>query len=152
MENTPRGGITTFDFIVNKFIGLSGMRLLASLSKLVVKGREFLIASTSTSSVCKDSSLRLAPWVFKRDSKIFLADLICLSHTLPMLLAAGEFLFYVIHSPPLSYLNWLIFWWFISVKALASSAESPTNFVPPLDIFSSSTNKSSQAHKKAISA
>ena len=109
MENTPRGGITTFDFIVNKFIGLSGMRLLASLSKLVVKGREFLIASTSTSSVCKDSSLRLAPWVFKRDSKIFLADLICLSHTLPMLLAAGEFLFYVIHSPPLSYLNWLIF-------------------------------------------
>ena len=50
------------------------MRLLASFNKSVVKRREFTVASISTSSVCKDLSLRLAPWFFRRDSKIFLAD------------------------------------------------------------------------------
>ena len=74
--------------------------------------------------------LRLAPRVFRRDSKIFLAVLIYLSHIPPMLLAAVGFLFLDIHSPPLSYMNWLIFWYFVSMKALVSSAEAPTKLVP----------------------
>ena len=86
--------------------------------------------------VCKNSSRRLARWAFRRDSKIFLSNLICLSHTPTMLLAVGGFLFNDIPSPPLSSINWLIFWWFISVKDLVSSAEGPTKLVPLSDLIS----------------
>ena len=113
------------------------MWLLTSLSKSVVKGRDFTIASASTSSVCKDSSLRLAPLVFRRDPKIFLADLVCLSHTRPMLLAAGQVSFSG-HSLIAIILHKLviIFWWFLSVKALVSSAGAPTKFVSLSDLIS----------------
>ena len=57
----PGGGITTFVFKVSRFIGLSGIMLLTSLNKFVVKGREFTVASTSISKVRKDSSFRLVP-------------------------------------------------------------------------------------------
>ena len=63
------------------------------MSKSVVNGRESRIASTPTSSVRKDSSLRRAPWVFGGIPKSFLAVLIFLSHTPPILLAAGGFFF-----------------------------------------------------------
>ena len=56
---TLDGGITTLDFKVNRFIGLSEIMLLASLNKSVGKGREFTIASTLISKVCNDSSFRL---------------------------------------------------------------------------------------------
>ena len=105
---TPGGGITTLDFKVNRFIGLSGIMPLASL-KLVVKGREFTIASTSISKVCNDSSFRLVPWVFNKEVKMVRALLICLSHTPAVLLAEGGFRFYSIHSPPLSLIKSLIF-------------------------------------------
>ena len=56
---TPGGGITTLDFKVNRFIRLSGIMLLTSLNKSVVKGHEFAIASASVSKVHNDSSFRL---------------------------------------------------------------------------------------------
>ena len=62
------------DFKVNRFIGLSGIMLLASLNKSLVKGHEFTIASTSISKVCNDSSFRLVPWVFNKEVKIILAQ------------------------------------------------------------------------------
>ena len=52
---TPGGGITTLDFKINRFIGLRGIMLLTSFNKMVVKGPEFTIASTSISKVCSDS-------------------------------------------------------------------------------------------------
>ena len=136
VENTTGGGITTFDFIVNKFIGLRGIRLLTSLSKSVVKGQEFTIASTSTNSAHTDLLPRIAPWVFRGDSKILLADLICFSHTPPMLLAVGRFLFLDIHSPLLSCINWLFFFMVHFCEIFVSSAEAPTKFVPLSDLIS----------------
>ena len=75
---TPAGGITTLDFKVIRFIGLSGIMLLTSLNKSVVKGREFTISSTSISKACNDSPLGLVSWVFNKEAKISLALLICL--------------------------------------------------------------------------
>ena len=40
---TPGGGITTLDFKVSRFIGLSGIMLLTSTNKSAAKGREFAI-------------------------------------------------------------------------------------------------------------
>ena len=102
----------------------------------MVNGQEFTIASTSTSSVLNYSSLRLTPWIFRMDSKIFLAVPICLSHAPPILVAAGRFLFQDIHSAPLSCMNWLAFWWFISVNVLFNSAEAPTKWVLLSDMIS----------------
>ena len=70
---SPGGGITTLDFKVNRFIGLSGIMLLTSLDKSVVKGREFTIAFTLISKVSNDSSFRLVSWVFNKEVKIVLA-------------------------------------------------------------------------------
>ena len=122
---TPGGGITTLDFKVNRFIGLSGIMLLTSLNKSVVKGCEFTIASTSISKVRNDSSFRLVPWV------LVLALLICLSHTPPTLLAEGGFRFHSIHSPPLLVLSWSI-----SAKAFLISEEAPTKILPLSDLRS----------------
>ena len=61
----PEGGITALNFKVGRFIGLNGIMLLTSLNKSVVKGREFIISSTSISKVRNDSSFRLVPWVFQ---------------------------------------------------------------------------------------
>ena len=77
---TPGGGITTLDFKVNSFIRLSGIMLLASLNKSVVKGREFAIASASVSKVHNDSSFRLVLWVFNKEDKMLLPLLIYFSH------------------------------------------------------------------------
>ena len=87
---------------------LSGIMLLTSLNKSVVKGCEFTIASTSISKLCNDSSFRLVPWVFNKKVKMVLALLICLCHTPPILLAEGGFHFHSIHSPPLSLMKSLI--------------------------------------------
>ena len=57
----PGSGTTALDLKVSRFIGLNGIMLLTSLNKSVVKGREFLISSTSVSKVLNDSSFRLVP-------------------------------------------------------------------------------------------
>ena len=133
---TPGNGITTLDFKVNRFIGLSGIMLLASLSKSFVKRCEFTVASTSISKVCNDSSFRLVPWVFSKEVKMVLILLICLFHTPPMLLAEGGFRFHSIHSPPLYLMKSLIFCWSISAKAFLNSEEAPTNLLPLSDLKS----------------
>ena len=133
---TPRVGITTLDFKVSRFIGLSGTMLLTSLNKSVVKGREFTITSTSISKVRNDSSFRLLPWVFNKEVKIVLALLICLSHTPPILLAKGGFRLHSIHSPPFSIMKSLIFWWPISSKDFLNSEEAPTKLLQLSDLRS----------------
>ena len=130
----PGGGITTFVFKVSRFIGLSGIMLLTSLNKSVVKGREFTITSPSISKVHNNSSFRLVPWVFNKEVKIVLALLICLSHTPPILLADGGFSFHSIHSPPLSLMKSLIFSWSISAKAFLNLEEAPTKLLPLSDL------------------
>ena len=47
----PGGGITIFDFILKKFIGLSKIILVTSLIASFVGGRELAIVSTSASRV-----------------------------------------------------------------------------------------------------
>ena len=131
---TPGGSITTLDFKVSRFIGLSSIMLLTSLNKSVVKGREFTITSPSISKVHNNSSFRLVPWVFNKEVKIVLALLICLSHTPPILLADGGFSFHSIHSPPLSLMKSLIFSWSISAKAFLNLEEAPTKLLPLSDL------------------
>ena len=97
----PGGGITIFDFIVRRFISLSGIQLVMPLI-ICFNGRELATASTSTSWVCNDSSVRLLPWVFNNELRTIIALWICHSQTLPMLPANGGFLFQLIHSPPCS--------------------------------------------------
>ena len=75
---TPGGGITTLNLKVSRFIGLSGIMLLTSLNKSVVKGREFTISSTSISKARNDSPFGVVSWVFNKEAKISLALLICL--------------------------------------------------------------------------
>ena len=133
---TPGGGITTLDFKVSRFIGLSDIMLLISTNKSAVKGRESAITSTSISKVRNDLSFRLVSWVFNKDVKIVLAFLTCLSHTPPILLAEGGFCFHSIHLPPLALMKSLIFCWFISAKAFLNSEEAPTKLLPLSDLRS----------------
>ena len=88
------GGITFLDFKVNRFISLSGIILLTSLNKSVVKGYGFTIPLTSFSKVLYDSSFRLVSWVFNKEDNMVLALLVCFSHTPPMMLAEGGFCFH----------------------------------------------------------
>ena len=99
--------ITTFDFIVRRFTGLRKTRLVTSFCTSVVSGREFTIASTSTSRVCKDSLDKLHPWIFSKEFKIGLVLRIWFSQTPPMLRDNGGFLY---HSPPGNYLIWSFCW------------------------------------------
>ena len=78
----PGGGMPTFVIELSNFIGLNGMD-----SQVV--GRELVIPSNSTNNVRRDSSLRLSPRFLNIAERMLLADLICRSHTPPMLLAMG---------------------------------------------------------------
>ena len=131
----PGGGITSFDFIVRRFTGLRGTRLVTSLSISVANGREFMIASTSTSRVCKESSDKLLPWVFSKELKIALAPQIWRSHTPPVLLDGGGFLFRIIHSPPYSFKKLPILILSISWNARDSSADVQTKFEALSDLI-----------------
>ena len=82
--NAPGGGITTFDFIVRRWLGESATSLLTSLMVSTTSGLELTMASTSVNRVFNDSSSKLLLWVLNNDAKIFLADQICLSHIPPM--------------------------------------------------------------------
>ena len=60
--NYSKGVSATFDCIVERFTGLGGaMMLVASFSISVVSGLESMIALTSSSRICKDSSDKLLP-------------------------------------------------------------------------------------------
>ena len=116
-----RGRISTLEFKLNRFIGLSRIVLLTSLNKLAVKGGEFTIALTSISKVRNDSSFRLVSWVFNKEEKTVLALLICFSYTPHISLTAGRFCLHSIHSPTLSLMEILILCWLTSVKAFLNS-------------------------------
>ena len=113
---TPGGGITTFAFIVSILFGDIGIWLCPSLIVSTVNGREFIIASVSIISVCRDSSSKLCPCVCKREFKIALANLVWCFQISPMWLAAGGFLFQVIQSPPWSWRKFSILLWSISLN------------------------------------
>ena len=94
------GGITTFDFIVRMFDGARGKSLVGSLIVFTVNGHEIRIPSVSASSVRRDSLSSDFPCFERRDDSIARGDLIRLSQTSPMWLAAGGFLIHLFKSPP----------------------------------------------------
>ena len=128
------GGIKIFNFLV-KCVGLSGIRLVMSLIVSLVNGQELTIASTSTSRVCNDSSVRVPPLVFNKELRITLALWSCCSQIPPMLLVNGEFLY-----SQISYLFSNMFFqiftdlWMIHFLNYAwiNSAEAPIKFNPLL--------------------
>ena len=85
----PGGGMPTFVIELSNFIGLNGIIALTSPMDSQVVGRELVIPSNSTNNVRRDSSLRLSPRFLNIAERMLLADLICRSHTPPMLLAMG---------------------------------------------------------------
>ena len=91
------------------------------------------IASTWTTRVSSDSSVKLLPCVFSNEFRIEWVLLICCSQTLPILLANAFF------STPFNHHHLLlkrpIFLWFISWKERISSANAPTIFVSLLDLI-----------------
>ena len=97
---------------------------------LHVIGLELKIPSTSNSSVLRDLSCRLSPWVLSNELSIFRAEWIWRSQTSPMLLAMRGFRLQVIHSPPSSIRKLLILVWFISLNAFYSSMFASTKLVP----------------------
>ena len=94
----PGGGITAFNFMVRMWLGDRAAWLLTSLLASTTNGLELATPFTSTNSVLSDSLSKLAPCVFMKGESMFLADRICLSHTPPMWLANGGFLFHWIQS------------------------------------------------------
>ena len=90
----------TFDLIVRMFDGARGKSLVGSLIVFTANGHEFRIPSVSATSVSRDSLLSDFPYVERRNNNIAQADLICLSQTSPMWLAAGSFLIHLTKSPP----------------------------------------------------
>ena len=113
--------LTTFDFMVRMWLGDRAAWLLASLIISATNGLELTIPSTSTNNVFSDSSSKLTPCVFMRDESMFLTDWICLSHTPPMWLANGGFLFHWIQSALFCNMNSSTFFWLTSLQHLACS-------------------------------
>ena len=127
--NSPGGGTTTLDFIVSNCIGYNGTEIWTSDKDSDVMGLVLIIASTSGRNVWSNSSFRLFPCSFSSATKIERANPIWCSHTHPILLAVGGFLFHWIPWLPCSSKNSMIFLWFISENALFSSAMALTKFV-----------------------
>ena len=72
----PGGGITTFVFVASMLFGDINFGICPSLIVSTVSGLEFIIASVSVFSVCRDSLSKLSPYVCSRGFKIALTDLI----------------------------------------------------------------------------
>ena len=127
-----------------------------TMSTSVVNGHAFMIASTSTSRVCKDSSDKLLPRVFSKEFKIALVLWIWHSETPAMLVNSGGFLFHIIHSPSftfkkLSILIWSIFW-NAQVSSVNTSNKVRAIVKSNHPNITSAPYKSSQAHGEWISA
>ena len=100
---TPGGSITTFALIVSILFRDISIGLCPSLIVSTDNGREFIIASVSVISVCRDSSSKLYPCVCRREFKIALAGFICGYQIPSMWLVAGGFFFQVTQSPAWSW-------------------------------------------------
>ena len=116
--------------MLSNCIGLSGTVLFTSPILSQVVGLVLIIPSTYTSSVLNDSLLRLSPCCFSREALMLLADLICRSHTPPILLAVEGLCFQINHSSPSSIKKSSIFFLFISLNALFSSVLAPMKLLP----------------------
>ena len=64
--------MTTFDFIVNRWLGVSGSGHCEEFMVSTVSGLQLTIASASTMKVLKDSSSSWVPWRSSMDAKTFL--------------------------------------------------------------------------------
>ena len=126
----PGGARTTFDFIVKRWLGVSGLTESGSVSWVTVKGRLLTIASASHIKVLRDSSSSCCPLSCNSDARTLRTVLICRSQTPPMWLAAGAFNLKVNQSHCSSSSFSLILSWFISANAWVSSVRAPTKFVP----------------------
>ena len=98
LPNTSGGGITTLGFIVKMSLGDIFTSLLTLLIVSTTIGLELTLASTSANKVLSDSLSWLILFVFTRDKRMVLADLICHCHTPPIWLATGGFFFHTIQS------------------------------------------------------
>ena len=72
----PGEDITIFAFIVSMLLDDICFELCPSLIVSTVIGRVFFIPSVLITSVCRDTSSKLCPYVCSREFKIALADLI----------------------------------------------------------------------------
>ena len=93
-------------------------------------GLKYTIPSTSTSTVWNDSSFPLSLCYFSRAARMLLADLICCSHTPPILIAVGGLYLQINHSPPRSIKRSLIFFLSISLNSLFISVLVSTKLLP----------------------
>ena len=83
LENSPGGGETTFDFMVEMLTGDKGCRSFGSARTFTGRVLEFEMPSASVIIINKDSSSRHSPCVFKSDPIIALAEQICCSKLHP---------------------------------------------------------------------
>ena len=91
----------------------------------VVIGLEFIIASTSTSSVWVDLLYKFSPYVLTKAFRIPLEVLICLSQTPPMWLTVRELLIQIIQSAQCICKYLLILLLFMSWKGYHISLTAP---------------------------
>ena len=111
------------------FDGARDKSLLGSLMVSTVNGREFRIPFVSATSVSRDSLPSNFPCVERRDDSIAWADLIFLSQTPLMWLAAGGFLIHLTKFPLKLYMKDSILSLSISLHAFFSSFAHPTKLV-----------------------
>ena len=98
--NSPDGGMTTFVFIVRRWLGDSGISLFVSFIVSTVNGLELMINSTSVISVTRDSLFTEWLCVFNNSSKMDLAKQIWRSHTPLIWKAPGGLVCHKIQSAP----------------------------------------------------
>lgn len=72
-------------------VGDNEITLVGLLSVLIVSGQKFIIALTYVINLWINSLFKLVPWFLSIELRILLHELICLSQSLPMWLAASEF-------------------------------------------------------------
>ena len=96
--------------------------------------RLLTIASTSIMRVLRDSSSNWLAWFWSKPVSTLLAVRICLSHTPPMWLECGAFIFQENQSQPLLRSSLRILSWFISQRAASNSFFAPAKLVPWFDL------------------
>ena len=123
--------MTIFVFMLSNYIRLSKTILLTSPILSQVIGFGLIIPLISTSTVLKIHHGDFHH-VFTRATRMFLADLICRSHTPPILFSFGGLYLQIKHSPPSFIKKPLIFFLPISLNVLFSSMLAPAKFLPML--------------------
>ena len=123
--------MTIFVFMLSNYIRLSKTILLTSPILSQVIGFGMIIPLISTSTVLKIHHGDFHH-VFTRATRMFLADLICRSHTPPILFSFGGLYLQIKHSPPSFIKKPLIFFLPVSLNVLFSSMLAPTKFLPML--------------------